>query len=92
MRVQWLLVAMVVVLGSCSTAAEERTGKLGDESVRVQAKGKTDAFGLPLVIDLQPPPVPKEIEGPSAPIKDSPKTAPKEKKERSSSWLRKLGL
>ncbi|MCE5267406.1 MAG: hypothetical protein LLG00_05920 [Planctomycetaceae bacterium] len=33
----------------------------------------TDQFGFPLVIVINPPPVPKEIEGPSPPIKDDSK-------------------
>ncbi len=37
----------------------------------------TDDFGLPLVIDLKAPEVPKEIRGPSPPIKEEPKQPPK---------------
>jgi len=78
MRSRWRLAAVaVVLLGGCSSK-DERTTNLGDERVRVEsAHGETDAFGLPLVIVLDPPPVPKEIQGPSPPIKETPKAAPK---------------
>ena len=79
----WLFVAIAVVLWGCSGSPEEPTTKLGDETVRVEKNGKTDAFGLPIVIDLKPPPVPKEIQGPSPPIKETSKTAPK----KSSHWF-----
>jgi hypothetical protein len=82
MRNRWLLAAIVVVLWGCSASPEEPTTKLGDEVVRVEVDGKTDAFGLPIVIVLDPPPVPKEIEGPSSPIKEAPKTPPKKSSHR----------
>ena len=88
MKSLWLLAVAAIVLWGCCSSQEEPTTKLGDESVRVERGGKTDAFGLPIVIDLSPPPVPKQIQGPSPPIKEPPPTAPK----KSSSWLPKLGL
>jgi len=36
---------------------------------------KVDAFGLPLVIVVEMPEVPKEIRGPSPPIHDEPRNA-----------------
>jgi hypothetical protein len=86
--IKWF-VLVVVVLWGCSAAPEEPTTKLGSETVRVEKDGKTDAFGLPLVIVIDTPPVPKEIQGPSPPIKESPKPTPKKKK---SSWLPDFGL
>ena len=77
MKSRWLFAAIAaVLLGGCSSQ-EEPTTKLGDENVRVEPHGKTDAFGLPLVIVLEPPPVPKEIQGPSPPIKETPKKGAK---------------
>ena len=67
----------MVLLGGCSSH-DEPTTKLGDERVRVESgNGQTDEFGLPLVIALDPPEVPKEIQGPSPPIKATPKAPPK---------------
>ena len=77
----------LVLLGGC-LSQEEPTTKLGDESVRVQPHGKVDAFGLPLEIVLNPPPVPKEIRGPSPPIKETPGKGTK----KSSRGLLDLGL
>jgi hypothetical protein len=79
MRSRWLFVASAVVLWGCSVSPEEPTamGNLGNETVHVEKNGKTSRFGLPLVIVLDPPPVPKEIQRPSPPIKESPKAAPK---------------
>jgi hypothetical protein len=82
-----LFVAIAVVLWGCCGCPEEPTTKLGSETVRVQPKGETDPFGLPIVIVIDPPPVPKEIEGPSPPIKEPPKTTPKKK----SLWPLKFG-
>ncbi len=45
--------------------------------MRVEKSGKTDAVGLPIVIVLDAPPVPKEIQGPSPPIKQDSKATPK---------------
>jgi hypothetical protein len=80
MRNKWLFAAVLILLWGCSSAPDAPTTKLGSETVRVQPKGKTDPFGLPIVIVLDPPPVPKEIERPSPPIKESPaEPAPKKK-------------
>ncbi len=37
-----------------------------------------DRFGLPLVIDIEAPEVPKELLGPSPPIQEPPPTPPKQ--------------
>jgi hypothetical protein len=87
MKSSWLFLATALALWGCSSSQEEATTKLGNESVRVERAGKSDAFGLPIVIVLNLPPVPKQIQGPSPPIKEPPKTVPKK-----SSWLPNLGL
>jgi len=89
MRSRWrLAVTAAVLLGGCPSQ-DEPTTKLGNENVRVEpTDSETDPFGLPLVIVLEPPEVPKEIEGPSPPIQETPKTAPK----KSSPGLFNLGL
>jgi hypothetical protein len=72
-----LAVAVVVLLGGCSSKPEPTT-QLGNERVRVErGEGGTDQFGLPLEIVLEPPEVPKDIRGPSPPIKETPPAAPK---------------
>jgi hypothetical protein len=78
MRSLWhVVIAATVLLGGCPSH-DEPTTKLGDETVRAEsAHGQTDEFGLPLVIVFAPPEVPKEIQGPSPPIKETPKAAPK---------------
>jgi hypothetical protein len=78
MRREWqLAVTAAVLLGGCPSQ-DEPTTKLGEERVRVEAAHRdADEFGLPLVIVLEPPEAPKEIQGPSPPIKETPKAAPK---------------
>jgi hypothetical protein len=71
-----VLSAAVVLLAGCSSRSEPTT-KLGNETVPAEAHGRTDPFGLPLEIVLEPPPVPKEVEGPSRPIKETPKAPAK---------------
>jgi hypothetical protein len=81
MKSKWPLAATaILLLGGCS-AAEEPTTNLGNQRVRVEKPhGKTDALGLPLEITIAAPPVPKAIEGPSPPIRESPKKPPNKKK------------
>ena len=72
MNYKWLFAAIaMVLLGGC-LSREEPTTKLGDEDVRVEPHGRVDAFGLPLEIVLNPPPVPEELQRPSPPIKEMP--------------------
>jgi hypothetical protein len=87
--ISWFVLAAVVLWGCSGTPEEPKpTGKLGTETVHFEKNGKTSRFGLPLVIVFDLPPVPKEIQGPSPPIKESPKPTPKKK----SSWLPSIGL
>jgi hypothetical protein len=71
-----VLSVAVVLLAGCSSQCEPTT-KLGNETVPAEAHGRTDPFGLPLEIVLEPPPVPEEIAKPSKPIKETPKAPPK---------------
>jgi hypothetical protein len=75
MRNKWQWVAGAIVLLCSCSAQSGPTTKLGNETVPVEkVHGKTDRFGLPLEIVLEPPPVPKEISDPSPPIVEAPKT------------------
>jgi hypothetical protein len=72
-----LAVIAVVLVGGCRSR-DQPTTKLGSETVRVESTGgPTDRFGLPLVISLEPPEVPKEVERPSPPVEETLKAAPK---------------
>jgi hypothetical protein len=60
------------------TAAEKPAAKAEKRPAAQQAaSADVDAFGLPLVIVIEAPEAPKEIQGPSPPIPDEPKNAEK---------------
>jgi hypothetical protein len=81
MKSRWLCAAIVVVLlVGCQAKSEppsepaEKSSIFGEASVA--GPGMTDEFGLPLVIVLNPPEVPKHLLRPSRPIAEEQKTTP----------------
>jgi hypothetical protein len=84
MRQFWLPVAIVVlVLGGCSRRNESPHSASAVSPAKVKtppakpqgepANRLFDEFHLPLVIEIVPPEVPPEIQGPSPPIEEEPK-------------------
>ncbi len=67
MESRWLTLGVVLVLlaGCASDSVPPPTAS--------KPSPKVDAFGLPLVIVIDVPEVPKEIQGPSPPIQQEPK-------------------
>ena len=70
MGVRWFLLAgLILLLAGCTP-----------QSAAVSPQGgATDDFGLPLVIVIKAPEVPKELEGPSPPIEVGSKATPPSK-------------
>jgi hypothetical protein len=81
MKSRWLCAAIaVVLLVGCQAKSEPPAEPAESQSIfgkpSVAGPGMTDEFGLPLVIELKPPEVPKELLRPSRPIAEESKTTP----------------
>jgi hypothetical protein len=82
MKSQWICMAIaVVLLVGCQAKSESSSEPVASQSMfgkpSVAGPGMTDEFGLPLVIVLNPPPVPEYLLRPARPIVGQPETAPK---------------
>jgi hypothetical protein len=89
MAIKWLFIlAVVVLLGSCGrespSPAKEPLARPVDkpikspvEQAKKPAPPTVDQFGLPLIIIMETPEVPKEIRGPFRPIPEEPKQTAK---------------
>ena len=68
-----MLAILVLLLGGCARESPPPSSPFPNAVESHQ----TDDFGLPLVIVIKPPEVPKGIEGPLPPVKEeSPKPSP----------------
>jgi hypothetical protein len=63
-----MLAAATLLLGGCTRENPPPSTPFPN----AMQSGQVDDFGLPLVIVINPPAVPKEIEGPLPPVKEEP--------------------
>jgi hypothetical protein len=74
MKSGWPMLAILALW--CGGCARE-SAPPSPPAPKPAASSRVDAFGLPLVIVIKPPEVPKEIEGPLPPVKEeTPKPSP----------------
>jgi hypothetical protein len=90
MRRKWFCIIVgAFVLAGCSPQGGPASEKADKPSIfgvpSIAGPGMTDEFGLPLVIELNPPPVPKELLGPT-PMPGTTLKTPDTKTKAPSTW------